>query len=219
MALAVWGNPAAAFDRDQEWERGVAAFAAGDFESAWFRFFGLARSGDVESQFNLAQMYRTGRGIPRDVLEAKRWYERAAALGYAPAQFQLGVLWERGDGVPPDLVEARSWFARAAQQNFEPARDALETVEQILAGRGRPLRQPPTTAAAETAATRPNPPARPGQNGPTAASGPAPTPSAAGQAAPLRRESTEARPANAGPIPPTLSVPTTAPALVPAPTN
>jgi TPR repeat protein len=110
-------------------------------------------------------MYRLGRGIQRDVLEAKRWYERAAALGYAPAQYQLGVMWERGDGVPADPVEARGWFARAAQQNFEPARDALELIEQALAGRSRPLRAPPVNPSGEAAANRP-PPARPAVNAP-----------------------------------------------------
>jgi hypothetical protein len=202
-------SPAAAFDRNVEWEKGVAAFSAGDFESAWFRFFGLARAGDVESQFNIGQMYRLGRGIQRDVLEAKRWYERAAAMGYAPAQYQLGVLWERGDGVPPDLIEARGWFARAAQQNFDPAREALEAVEQILSGRGRPLRTPPANAPIDPAAARPNPPARPAQTG-AAQTSPARASTSAARAAPppTQRAATTNADANVGtPIAPTLIVP------------
>ena len=183
----------------------MAAFAAGDFESAWFRFFGLARAGDVESQFNIGQMYRAGRGIQRDVLEAKRWYERAAAMGYAPAQYQLGVLWERGDGVPSDLIEARGWFARAAQQNFEPAREALESVEQILAGRGRPLRTPPANLPNEPAVVRPNAPARPAPGGPTVAPARAAPPPAAARPAPANTAA--ARAETGTPIAPTLIVP------------
>jgi hypothetical protein len=223
LAAVAW--PAAAFDRNAEWEKGVAAFSAGDFESAWFRFFGLARAGDVESQFNIGQMYRLGRGIQRDVMEAKRWYERAAAMGYAPAQYQLGVLWERGDGVPPDLIEARGWFARAAQQNFDPAREALEAVEQILAGRGRPLRTPPANAQIDPAtAARPNPPARaaqtsPAQTSPTQASparAPVGAPSARAAPPPTQRTATNNANANTGtPIAPTLIVPKDPPASTP----
>ncbi len=154
-------SPATAFDRDEEFERGVAAFRAEDYDAAWFRFWGLARAGDPESQFNLAQLYRLGRGIQRDMVQARRWYERAAELGYAPAQFQLGVLWERGDGVPADLVEARAWFMRAAAQGLEPARNALERLDQLAAGAGKPLVDPLSAAPPARAAQRPNPPAAP----------------------------------------------------------
>jgi len=72
------------------------------------------------------------------------------------------VLWERGDGVPPDPVEARSWYARAAAQGIEPARTALERLDAIAAGRGRPLEEPSVSAAPPArAAGRPNPPAAP----------------------------------------------------------
>ncbi len=163
MLALLGASPATAFDRDDEFERGVSAFRSEDYEGAWFRFWGLARSGDPESQFNLGQLYRLGRGIQRDMVQARIWYERAAERGYAPAQFQLGVLWERGDGIPPDPVEARSWYARAAGQGLEPARAALERLDRTGAGRVRPLEDPTVSAAppARAAAPRPNPPAGP----------------------------------------------------------
>ncbi len=160
--LAPAGGPAAAFDRDAEFELGVAAFRAEDFEAAWFRFWGLARSGDAESQFNLGQLYRLGRGIQRDMVQARRWYERAAERGYAPAQFQLGVMWERGDGVPVDRLEARNWYARAAMVGFEPARLGLARVEALLqSGGARPLSDPAPDPAPTGGPARPNPPASP----------------------------------------------------------
>ncbi len=154
-------SPAAAFDRDEEFERGVAAFRAEDYDAAWFRFWGLARAGDPESQFNLGQLYRLGRGIQRDMVQARRWYERAAERGYGPAQYQLGVLWERGDGVPVDPVEARAWYMRAEAQGIEPARTALERLDVLSSGTGRPLAEPLSAAQPARAATRPNPPAAP----------------------------------------------------------
>lgn len=162
MLALLGASPATAFDRDDEFERGVAAFRSEDYEAAWFRFWGLARSGDPESQFNLGQLYRLGRGIQRDMVQARIWYERAAERGYGPAQFQLGVLWERGDGVPPDPVEARSWYARAAGQGIEQARASLERLDRSGTGRVRPLEDPAVSAAPPArAAARPNPPAGP----------------------------------------------------------
>lgn len=162
--LALAASPAPTFaqsERDDEFERGVAAFRAEDYESAWFRFWGLARAGDPESQFNLGQLYRLGRGIQRDMVQARRWYERAAEHSYGPAQYQLGVLWERGDGVPADPVEARGWYARAAAQGFEAARTALDRLETSGTGRGRVLEVEPSAEATAPSAARRGPPASP----------------------------------------------------------
>ncbi|MBL8808453.1 MAG: sel1 repeat family protein [Rhodospirillales bacterium] len=97
------------------------------------------------------------------MVQARRWYERAAEKGYGPAQYQLGVLWERGDGVPADPVEARGWYARAAAQGLEPARAALDRIDTAgTAGTGRrALDAEPSAEVPARAAARPNPPASP----------------------------------------------------------
>jgi TPR repeat protein len=123
--------------------------------------------GDREAQFNLGQMYRRGEGVPRDLVQARRWYEAAAAQGFDEAQYQLGVVWETGNGVPSDLMEARQWYARAARAGHARAQEALARVETALAGgRARTtIETPPPGATA-----RPNPPAapRPRNSGPGA---------------------------------------------------
>lgn len=126
-ALMLAGSPAGAAD---DFVEGVRAFQKGDFETAWFRFLGPARKGDVAAQFNLAQLYRQGMGIPADLTIARHWYEAAAAQGHALAQFSLGVMYEKGDGVTTDLVEAKAWYERAAKQNLDLARFALERIER-----------------------------------------------------------------------------------------
>jgi TPR repeat protein len=131
-ALMLAGSPAGAAD---DFVEGVRAFQKGDFETAWFRFLGPARKGDVAAQFNLAQLYRQGMGIPADLTIARHWYEAAAAQGHALAQFSLGVMYEKGDGVTADLVEAKAWYERAAKQNLDLARFALERLER---GSGAP---------------------------------------------------------------------------------
>ncbi len=108
-------------------------YAKGDLESAWFRFWTLARNGDATAQYNLAQLYRQGRGIPVDLRLARYWYGEAAARGNGYAQFNLGMMYERGDGVPMDMVEAHAWYRRAAAQNVPEAVAALRRLEQTPA--------------------------------------------------------------------------------------
>ena len=46
----------------------------------------LAEAGDAAAQYNLGVIFDQGRGVPRDTAEALRWYQLAAAQGYAAAQ-------------------------------------------------------------------------------------------------------------------------------------
>jgi TPR repeat protein len=44
-----------------------------------------AEQGMPEAQMALAEIYRTGRGVPRDEAAARRWYEQAARQGHQGA--------------------------------------------------------------------------------------------------------------------------------------
>ena len=58
--------------------------------------------------------FAEGRGVPADLEEAARWYERAANKGLAPAQFRYASLLEKGQGVKKDLGQARRLYLAAA---------------------------------------------------------------------------------------------------------
>jgi TPR repeat protein len=122
---------------EKDFKAAVDAFNAGDNESAWFLFWSLAQGGDEKSQFNLAQMYRLGKGIPVDLGLAKRWYEAAAAKDHTTAQYLLGVMYENGHGVPKDINRARNWYQRAANLNYGPAKEALEQLGSAPRTAGR----------------------------------------------------------------------------------
>jgi len=64
---------------------------------------------------NLGAMLENGRGTSKNLAEAKFWYERAAALGYAPALNDLGRLYLAGAGVPKNYVRAKISFEQAAK--------------------------------------------------------------------------------------------------------
>jgi soluble lytic murein transglycosylase-like protein len=77
-----------------------------------------ANQGDADAQFNLALLYYTGVGIPRDPKQAVYWYIKAAEQGHVNAQYKLGSLYLDGDGkeVPQDLKQAFFWYTKAADQ-------------------------------------------------------------------------------------------------------
>ena len=59
--------------------------------------------------------FAEGHGVPANLEEAARWYERASQLkGLAPAQFRYASLLEKGQGVRKDLAQARRLYLSAA---------------------------------------------------------------------------------------------------------
>jgi len=75
-----------------------------------------ADRGDVSAQFQLGEIYATGRGAAKDEAEAVRWFRKAAERGHADAQVSLGFRYEKGVGVVKDYAEALRWYQKAAEQ-------------------------------------------------------------------------------------------------------
>ena len=67
-------------------------------------------------EYNLGRMYANGEGVPKDFVEAVKWYRLAAEQGVAYAQYNLGYMYSSGEGVPKDFVEAVKWYRLAAEQ-------------------------------------------------------------------------------------------------------
>jgi hypothetical protein len=76
---------------------GVDAWAAGNYDAAVRQWKGPASTGDPDAQFNLAQAYKLGRGVPRDLDRAETLYASAAAKGHLQASDNYGLLlFQRG---------------------------------------------------------------------------------------------------------------------------
>ncbi len=103
---------------------GVTAWEAGDYARAVREWRPLAVAGDADAQFNLAQAYKLGRGVPLDLTEASQWFRRAADQGHLQAQDNLGlVLFDMGqkaDALPylqqsAERGEPRAQFVMGAE--------------------------------------------------------------------------------------------------------
>ena len=84
-----------------------------------------ANNNDPGAQVKLAEMYRKGRGVERDLFAALEWYQKAAAEGDADAQFHLGDMYKEGLGVEKNNALAIKWFRKAANQGHQTAKRRL----------------------------------------------------------------------------------------------
>lgn len=114
---------------------GVVAFAAGNYEKALQTFIPLAETSDhALAQYFLARMYADGRGVERNADEAAKWYRKAAEKGVKEAQYRLGALYERGEGVPRDLEYAFGWYSVASHLGLAKATAARDAARGNLQG-------------------------------------------------------------------------------------
>ena len=69
-----------------------SAYERGRFERVLRILEPLVEARNPGAQFQLAEMYALGRGVPEDDAEAVRWFQRAAAQGYSGAAADLSRL-------------------------------------------------------------------------------------------------------------------------------
>jgi len=92
-----------------EFARGLSAYNAADYVTAFDAWYPLADENDPKAQAAIAFLYLKGLGVPQDDVRAADWYRRAARLGRPEAQFFLGTLYYLGRGVPQSDQLAHVW--------------------------------------------------------------------------------------------------------------
>ena len=123
-----------------EMAQGLAAAKAGDFERAYAEWLPLAEEGNTAAQYNIAQLYRRGKGVKRDYAKAAEWFGKAAQFFHTPSRYNLAVMYEKGIGVPVDYTRAHDLYLLAANQGFRLAQFNLAVMYSI--GQGVPRSYP-----------------------------------------------------------------------------
>jgi localization factor PodJL len=85
------------------------------------RLRNAALAGDPAAAYEVAMRFVEGRGVPANLEEAARWYERAARKGLAPAQFRYASMLEKGQGVKKNLSAAHKLYVAAAAKGHAKA--------------------------------------------------------------------------------------------------
>jgi len=108
-----------------EIDAGLKAVDNGDFMEAYQVFKPLAEQGNAEAEHNLAVLYKSGKGVMKNLKKAAYWFEKAAKLGLADAQFNLGYMYDMGTGVEHNASKAVFWYKKAAEQGHPLAQSDL----------------------------------------------------------------------------------------------
>jgi TPR repeat protein len=104
-----------------ELDDALLAVEKNQYETAFGIFKKLAEAGDSEAQYNLAMLYRAGKGVTKNPEQGAQWFRRAADQGLAEAQFQLGYCYDKGEGVGQNDQYAFVWYKKAAEQGHAKA--------------------------------------------------------------------------------------------------
>jgi peptidoglycan hydrolase-like protein with peptidoglycan-binding domain len=127
-AGAVWAD---------DFDKGGAAYEAGDYAEAakWWRK--AAEQGDAYAQYNLGLMYAKGEGVTQDDVEAVKWYRKAADQGLAEAQYNLGLMSEKDKGGTQDSAKAVKAEKINPKNQGEPdSKEAVKAVQSALKALG-----------------------------------------------------------------------------------
>ena len=72
-------------------QSGINMYTASNFEGAFQSLYPLAKRGETESAFRVAEMYYWGSGVPQNQEKAAQWYLEAAERGHQEAQCIIAV--------------------------------------------------------------------------------------------------------------------------------
>ena len=97
-------------------------------------FLSLARSGDIDRQFDVAVKYLEGFWVESDHKQAAYWFTQAARNGHVDAQEALAGLYCLGMGVECSATKAAQWMSLAAEGGNPSAQFDLARMFQAGAG-------------------------------------------------------------------------------------
>ena len=94
-----------------------------------------AERGDAKAQTQLADAYYLGRGVERDQVTAREWYERAAAQDDVRGIGNVANFYAKGlHGLPRDPHKALELYRRALSLGAEYSQSSIDHLEKVLAG-------------------------------------------------------------------------------------
>lgn len=103
-------------DTKAELERAVSLVESEKYGEALVLFRKMAEAGDPEAQHNLALLYRTGKGVEKNLELSAQWFRKAADQGVSDAQYYLGHMYDVGEGVAQNSQYAYVWYRKAAEK-------------------------------------------------------------------------------------------------------
>ncbi len=118
-------------------QEAIQAYYAGDYDKALQEYQAIAEQGDARGEFGIGYMHHYGHGVPRNQIEAIKWFRQSASHGNIPARQYLGIMYQKGEGVEKDLVTSHMWhslFSRDAPNDRDRGytKETLTKIERKL---------------------------------------------------------------------------------------
>jgi localization factor PodJL len=88
-----------------------------------------ALKGDPAAAYEIGLRFAEGKGVPSNLEEAAKWYDRAARAGLIPAIFRIGTFYEKGMGLKRDADIARRYYTQAAERGSAKAMHNLAVLD------------------------------------------------------------------------------------------
>ncbi|MGH6642451.1 MAG: hypothetical protein ACRED3_07100 [Bradyrhizobium sp.] len=95
-----------------------------------------AMKGDPAAAYEVGVRFAEGKGVPANLDEAAKWYDRAAQAGVVPAIFRLGTFYEKGMSVKKDVEIAQRYYLQAAERGNAKAMHNLAVLDADGGGKG-----------------------------------------------------------------------------------
>ena len=108
-----------------DYNSAYSAYESGDYKTAFKEMLPVAEEGHVDAQYWVADMYRKGKGIQKNLSAAAQWYTKSAEQGDRWAQANLGFMYDFGEGVLENDKTAVKWYTKAAEQGDADAQSNL----------------------------------------------------------------------------------------------
>ena len=155
----------ASFAQHSNYQAGLDAYFAGDYEAAKKHWLNGARQEDPKSMFNLGLLHEQRKVGGADLTKANKWYRLAGKHGYPAADYHLALLLRAKEG---QSKLAQTLIHRAAKNGYEPARQALglkaapvitETnvaLTDVSASKAHPNSESPTSVSVTSAVSEPS---------------------------------------------------------------
>ena len=99
----------------EDYEKGLAAYEAGDYTTAIAHFTTAAALEHPGAQCYLGICYQEGKGVTKDWSEAVTWYHAAADRENAEAEYRLALCYLYAIGVKYDARRFVLWMKKAAE--------------------------------------------------------------------------------------------------------
>ncbi len=117
-----------------DFEKGIEAYSASNYGSAYQEFNASARQGDPASQYMLGQLYQEGLGVRQDYVQAHMWYDLAAAKGQDRALEAMRTLerYMTSSQIADARTMATRWASEQASDNQSGLAFSVKNAQSVL---------------------------------------------------------------------------------------